>query len=82
MLEPTSESWLLLSWIVAGAAFLVAHLVNVWQSLSAKALAVKWRVLSLVPPAAPAVAWAAGRRVAPVVWGVLLVTYVVLRAAE
>jgi hypothetical protein len=78
----TPEAWLLLAWVLVGAAFLVVHVVVVWLSLRAKALRPATRLLALVPPAAPGVAWVAGRRVAPILWGVLLATYVALRLAE
>jgi hypothetical protein len=64
---------------LVGAAWLVLHLLVVWQAMRASELAWHKRLLALVPPAAPAVAWAGGRRVAPAVWGILLVIYVVLR---
>jgi len=78
----TGEGWLLLSWVLAGAAWLVAHVAVVWLALSARELSTRLRLLSLLPPAAPVVAWVAGRRVAPVLWGVLLVTYAGLRMLE
>ncbi len=78
----TPEAWLLLAWVLVGAALLVVHVVVVWLSLRAKSLRLTTRLLALVPPIAPGIAWVAGRRVAPVLWGVLLVTYVVLRLAE
>lgn len=78
----TAQAWLLVSWTLAGAAWLVMHVLVVWQSLRADALGWKWRLLALVPPAAPGVAWAGGRRVAPVLWVALLAVYVLLRAFE
>ncbi len=77
----SSALLLLIAWVAVGAALLVAQVVNMWLGLRAKGLAFGWRLLSLVPPAAPAVAWAGGRRVAPILWGVLLVVYVALRLA-
>lgn len=64
---------------LVGAAWLVLHVLVVWQAMRASELAWRHRLVALVPPAAPAVAWAGGRRVAPVVWAILLVVYVVLR---
>ena len=78
----TANAWLLVSWTVLGAAWLVTHVLVVFQALRADALAWRWRLLALVPPAAPGVAWAGGRRAAPVLWGALLVLYVLLRVAE
>ncbi len=81
-LAVTAKAWLLLSWIVVGAALLVAHLAVLVQALGARELAAKYRLLALVPPLAPVVAWIGGRRAAPIAWLVLLVTYVVLRLFE
>jgi hypothetical protein len=75
----TAEGWLLVSLTLVGAAFLVAHVVVVWLSLGATDMKWRWRVLALLPPVAPALAWIAGRRVAPIAWGALLGSYVVLR---
>jgi hypothetical protein len=55
------------------------HLLNVWQALRARALAWPWRLLALVPPAAPVLSWLGGHRVAPVLWGAHLVGYLALR---
>lgn len=75
----TSTAWLLLSWILVGAAFLFVHLVAVFQALRARGLRLWVRLLAFVPPAAPVLAWVAGARVVPVLWCAILVTYVVLR---
>lgn len=77
----TGEAWLLLALVLVGAAFLVVHVANLWAGLRASNLAWGWRLLALVPPATPAVAWAAGRRVAPALWGAILVAYLALRLA-
>lgn len=78
----TPRTWLLLSWILVGAAVLVAHVVVLRRALGAKEVSATWRWLSLVPPVAPVVAWIGGGRVAPIVWGGLVVAYVVLRVLE
>ena len=78
----TGEAWLLLSWTLIGAAWLVVHVVTVWLSLRAADLRLRLRLVALLPPAAPVVAWVAGRRVAPVLWGGLLLAYAVLRMLE
>ncbi|MEQ8457727.1 MAG: hypothetical protein RLO52_47725 [Sandaracinaceae bacterium] len=75
----TSGTWLLLSWILVGAATLVVHALVLWQVLWAEKPAGKWRWLALIPPAAPVIGWLGGRRVAPILWGVLALTYLVLR---
>lgn len=80
MLGP--DAWLLASWIVVGAAWLLLHAVVVWQAVREGSLAAWWRLLALVPPAAPVVAWKAGRRVAPVLWAVFLALYASLRLLE
>lgn len=77
----TPTAWMLLAWVVVGAAFVVVHVWALWRALRAGALAVRWRLLALLPPATPVVAWLNGARVAPVLWGCLLVAYVALRAA-
>jgi hypothetical protein len=71
--------WLLLAWIVVGTAVLIVHALVVWRGVRAKQLSWTWRLLALVPPAAPVVAWRAGHRALPIVWGVLVIGYVVLR---
>lgn len=79
----TANAWLLLSWVLAGAAVLVAHAVVLAQALRAPELDGRWRAAALLlPPAAPVAAWVAGRRVAPVLWLALVVLYAVLRLLE
>jgi hypothetical protein len=75
----TPEVWLLVSWIVVGAAFLVVHVVLVWLCVRAANLSNLMKAVSLVPPATPIVAWASGLRAQPILWLVLLVVYVGLR---
>jgi hypothetical protein len=77
----TAQAWLLLSWTLVGAAWSVTHVVVVWQSLRAEGLGWTWRLLALLPPAAPGVAWAGGHRAGPILWLALVVVYVLLRAA-
>lgn len=72
---------MLLAWVLVGAVFLVLHVLALWQGLRAGELASRWRWVALVPPATPVVAWINGARVAPVLWGVVLVTYGILRLA-
>lgn len=75
----TPGAWLLLSWILVGAAALIVHAVVLWQVLWAKEPAGRWRLMALFPPAAPVIGWLGGRRVAPILWGVLALTYLALR---
>lgn len=80
----SASAWLLIAWILVGAAVLFAHavlLAQVW--LGARKVGWLPRMLALfVPVAAPIVAWIDGRRVAPIVWTVLVLTYIGLRLAE
>jgi hypothetical protein len=75
----SSELALLIALVVVGAMWLVAHVAVLWKSLRAKELAWYYKLLAIVPVAAPGVAWVAGSRVAPIVWGVLGAAYVTLR---
>ena len=78
----TSDTWLLLSWIVVGAAVLVAHAVLVWQVLRSDDLPAGVRWWALVPVVTPVLAFKAGGRWSLAVWALLLLTYVVLRSLE
>lgn len=78
----TARTWLLLSWIVVGAAVLVAHVVLVWRVLREKEALGNDRWWALVPVATPILAVRARRWVALSVWGALLITYGVLRLLE
>lgn len=75
----TPRAWLLIAWVLVGAAVLVVHAVVLWQCLTARSLPWRARIVALAPPLAPVVAWVAGRRVAPISWVVLVVAYVTLR---
>jgi len=75
----TGGTWLLLSWILVGAAVLVVHAVVLWQVIWAERTEARWRWLALLPPAAPVIAWLGGRRVSPILWGAFALTYLVLR---
>lgn len=74
--------WLLLVWVLVGAAVLVVHAVVLWQVIRARQVEPRWRWLALIPPLAPVLAWVDGRRVAPIAWIVLVVVYVTLRLFE
>lgn len=71
--------WLLASWILVFAALFAVHARLLLRAVRAKGLSWGQRSLALIPPFAPFVAWAAGGRVMPVLWGILLVSYVGLR---
>jgi hypothetical protein len=78
----TPRTWLLLSWVVVGAAALTVHTAVLWQVVRSRELAPRWRWVALFPPATPVVAWMAGRRVGPVAWAVVVGAYVALRLLE
>lgn len=75
----TPEAWLLASWVLVGAALLVTHVWALLSALRSKRLSVGLRLIALIPPATPVMAFIGGRRRAAVLWVVLLVTYIVLR---
>lgn len=78
----TGRVWLLLAWVLVGAAVLVAHAAVLWQLRGSE---LDWRArlaALLVPPLAPVLAWRAGRRASPIAWALLVITYVVLRLLE
>ena len=79
----SGHAWLLIAWIVVGAAVLIVHavvLAEVW--VHARKLDWRWKLGALVPVVAPIAAWIDGRRVAPLVWLVLVVIYFGLRLLE
>ena len=75
----TGDAWLLASWIVVGALVLVAHLGLLWTAWRAPTLTIGLKLLSLVPPLTPVMAWIGGARTGPIAWLVLVVLYTVLR---
>jgi len=75
----TPEVWLLVGWILVGAAFLVVHLVTLWLCIRASNLTPAAKVIALIPPATPVVAWRSGLRFQPILWAVLGALYVGLR---
>ena len=75
----SADAWLLLAWILVGAAFVVTHLAVLRTAWKARGLALGVRLLALLPPLAPFVAWMAGRRATPVLWVALVLTYIGLR---
>lgn len=79
----SGHAWLLIAWVVVGAAVLIVHavvLAEVW--VHAKKLDWRWKLAAIVPFVAPIAAWLDGRRVAPVLWLVLVIAYAGLRIAE
>lgn len=78
----TGRTWLLLSWIVVGAAVLVVHAVLLWQVFRSEKLSWSWRLGALVPVVAPVAAWVEGKRASVIVWGLTVVLYVALRSLE
>lgn len=82
-LELTADIILFIVATVLGATVMVLHLVLVWLVVRpGSAAGVAGRVLSVVlPPAAPVLAWRAGRRVAAGLWVVAVAAYVAVRFA-
>lgn len=79
----TPRTWLLLSWILVGAAVLVAHVVLVWQILRRMGDPPgRQRWWALIPVVAPFFAYHDKRWVTLGVWGSLVLAYVVLRFLE
>ena len=78
----SSRTWLLLSWIVVGAAVVVVHAVVLRQALNASSIPRRRRLWAFVPIVAPIMAWVDGRRAGPVAWMILVTGYVVLRLLE
>ncbi|MBZ0120576.1 MAG: hypothetical protein K8H88_26520 [Sandaracinaceae bacterium] len=74
-----ARAWLLLAWVLVFAVGLFAHVVVTWQGLAQTKRERWW---ALLPPAAPIVAWRAGRRAWPIFWALAWITYGVLRALE
>lgn len=78
----SGRAWLLIAWILVGAAVLIVHavvLAQVW--IHARAIDRRWKLAALVPPLAPIAAWRDGRRAAPILWLVLVLSYAGLRLA-
>ncbi len=82
MIDVSRGAWLLVSWTVTFAAFLLVHCATLVRALRAPAMAPRWKACSLIPIVTPFVAWRAGSRALPVLWGCLAITYAVLRAVE
>lgn len=80
----SASAWLLIAWVLVGAAVLFAHavlLAQVW--LGARKVGLLPRMIALfVPVAAPVIAWIDGRRISPIAWTVLVLAYIGLRLAE
>ncbi len=79
-LSVTANALLLILSTVLGALMLAVHLINMREGWSSK-LPIWVRLLVLLPPAAPLVAFYAGHRSGPLLWVLVLVTYIVIRAA-
>jgi hypothetical protein len=76
----TSEFAHLISLVLFGAMIPVMHLVLVRRAFTD--VTPKWqRVLLLLPPASPVVAWRAGHKKVSALWVVTWVVYGALRAA-
>jgi uncharacterized membrane protein YhaH (DUF805 family) len=71
---------LLLAQTVLGAAVLTLGLATIVRGLRARSLTWPWRLLALVPPAAPIVAWRDGARALPIVWAAAIFAYMLIAA--
>lgn len=71
--------WMLIAWIVIGAAWLVVHVFLVIAAIRGGALLPRLRWAALFPPAAPIVGWFVGAQPASIAWCVLGLIYLVLR---
>lgn len=78
----SSGAWLLVSWTLTFAAWLLVHLVALVRVLETKEVPERSKWWSLVPPVTPFVAWQHGIRAPAVLWMVLALAYVVLRWVE
>ena len=78
----TPRTWLLLSWIGVGALALLMHAVLLSAIMRSRKLPRRWRLLAWIPPVAPVVAWALGRRVSVILWALVMLTYLGLRLLE
>ena len=71
------DLWSFLALVSTLAVLIVVHLATLSSILMAD-LPRHLRALAVLPPLMPMVAWRAGRRGAVVIWGCLVVTYIVL----
>ncbi len=69
---------LLILAIGLGTLMFVVHVVN-WLAGVRRGPTRTLRLLAWIPPLTPWVAWRAGYRVAPVLWGVSLIAYLSVR---
>jgi hypothetical protein len=76
----TRDFALLATLTLLGALLLLVHLALLVRAVRAKQLRREWRLLALLPPATPFVAWRAGARVLTVLWAALLISYAILRS--
>jgi hypothetical protein len=72
--------WLLITWILLLAAWIVVHVAAVTLVLQERELDRKYKVWVLVPLLTPLVAWRVRRRAVSVLWCTSLALYVVLRS--
>jgi hypothetical protein len=77
----TRDFALLMTLTVLGAVLLLVHIALLVRAVRAKQLRREWRLLALLPPATPLVAWKAGARALALFWAALLISYAILRSA-
>jgi hypothetical protein len=73
-----TDRLILLALVIGGAAWLTLHLMLLMRAAGARRLHPGLRALALLPPATPAVAWAAGSRALAVLWTVVGAAYLAL----
>jgi len=77
----TSALWLLVVAILVSTAWALTHLAILIGCLSSNELERNDKLIALVPFLTPWKAWAAGKKVGVVLWGVFLVGYGAIRIA-
>jgi hypothetical protein len=73
--ETSRDVILLVTQTMLGAIVLMLGLATILRGLRARTLSVAWRLLALVPPIAPIVAWRGGARALPIAWGLSIFAY-------
>ena len=69
------DSWILVGLVISGAAWLAIHVALLIRAAGAGRIRPAVRVLALLPPVAPVLAWAAGSRALVVCWILVGATY-------
>ncbi len=75
------ETWMFVAVVVTGALWLWLHVALLGRILLDRDLSVALRLLAVLPPLTPYVAWRAGARTLTVLWAVSLLAYLGLRVS-